>query len=117
MNTPARLLLLALTTLALFHAAASFMCYTKTVGKDDSSVAFCSSGTCFSIGGSVLDDNKDGQKGCAEESHDSGCTEAGIPGLISAHTCFCSTPLCNTAYTPTIILPLLLLPAVLQRLL
>ncbi|XP_050729768.1 uncharacterized protein LOC127005167 [Eriocheir sinensis] len=114
--TCTRLLLVALTLLAVFQAAASFMCYTKTMGEDDTSVTFCSSGTCYSVGGSV-GESKDSKKGCAEESHEDGCISGGIPGIISGHTCYCSSPLCNSAYSPSIALPMLVLPALLQRLL
>lgn len=108
-----RVVLVALTVFALFHAAAAFMCYTKTMGKDDTSVTFCSTGVCYSVGGSILDD-KDASKGCAEEAHEDGCVSAGIPGLASGHMCYCSSPLCNSAFKSTVVLPLLVLPAILQ---
>ncbi|XP_063887849.1 uncharacterized protein LOC135115236 [Scylla paramamosain] len=108
-----RTLLVVLTAFAIMNAVAAFMCYTKTIGEDDTSVAFCSSSTCYSKGGSV-GNSKDAMKGCSEEPHEDGCMETGIPGIASAHICYCSTPLCNSAFTPSNVLPLLVLPAMLQ---
>lgn len=116
MSFSSRTLLVALTFFAIVNAVAAFMCYTKTLGEDGTSVEFCGTGTCFSAGGS-LGDSKDAQKGCADESHDDGCVQTGIPGIASAHVCYCSTPFCNSAFTPSIVLPLLVLPAVLQYIL
>lgn len=108
-----RTLLVVLTVFAIMNAVAAFMCYKRDIGEDSTTVEFCGSSTCFSIGGS-LGDSKDAQKGCSDEAHDPGCVQTGIPGVVSGHVCYCNTPLCNSAYTTTIVLPLLVLPAVLQ---
>lgn len=50
--------------------AASFMCYTKTMGEDDTSVTFCSSGTCYSVGGSVSTYHEN----CVRSMHTMGCS-------------------------------------------
>ncbi|KAG0718442.1 hypothetical protein GWK47_007674 [Chionoecetes opilio] len=124
-----RLLLLTLITLALLHAAASFMCYNERKGKQYTGVGFCETGICYVGCGRSMRDSQDDNIGCTEESHDDGCYDDG-PGSGSGLTCYCSSPLCNTvrtcprqmystapAYTPSMALPLLLLPPMLHYLL
>ncbi|KAK8397458.1 hypothetical protein O3P69_004897 [Scylla paramamosain] len=89
-------LLLLLLLLLLLQSASGFLCYTRTMGSDYTSITFCPVGSCFSVGGSIVG-NKDAQMGCSEDVKADGCIAASLPGLISAHTCFCNGFLCNIA--------------------
>ncbi|KAK8397455.1 hypothetical protein O3P69_004897 [Scylla paramamosain] len=89
-------LLLLLLLLLLLQSASGFMCYTRGVGSDYMGVTFCPTGSCFSVGGSIVG-SKDSHKGCSKDVKGDGCMAASLPGLISGHTCFCNSFLCNIA--------------------
>ncbi|XP_045128050.1 uncharacterized protein LOC123514295 [Portunus trituberculatus] len=91
----AGLLLMLLLLLAL-HSACGFLCFSRGVGSDYMGVTYCPSGSCFSVGASVVG-SKESHKGCSEDVKGDGCIAASLPGLASAHTCFCNGFLCNSA--------------------
>ncbi|XP_037782898.1 uncharacterized protein LOC119579232 [Penaeus monodon] len=98
-----------LALLILTNQASAWFCYSHNPG-DKWSVVPCFSGSCYSIGASIMGLG-DAKKGCADKVYPSICQAANFRGLASEHACFCNTILCNSSsnLAPSLLLPLLAL--------
>ncbi|XP_042225711.1 uncharacterized protein LOC121868815 isoform X2 [Homarus americanus] len=101
--------------LGVLNGASAWVCYQHDVGSGSTTWQFCPSGSCFSVGASIIGIG-DGQKGCADKVYPAICQNGNFEGLVSEHVCFCNSFLCNSSSLPSIFLPLLVLSYLLLKL-